>query len=109
MVWIDADARLMSDPTDYFEKLAAESIDFAAYFIPNSLMRKQHIPGSDPNNDGIASGTMFFNFSPGTPFSLSVPFDCGLIGAAGSAQGGSVAPGPTIALTNALDLVFGSP
>jgi hypothetical protein len=51
---------------------------------------------------------LFFNFSPGTPFALAVPPECGLVGVPAWSQGGSVAAGPSIALANGLDLVLGT-
>ena len=53
-------------------------------------------------------GQIFLNPAPGTPFALAIPFDCQLIGQSAWAQGGSVSPGPTIALTNGLDITFGT-
>ncbi len=39
--------------------------DFAAYFIPHDEMTAGHRPGGQKTtNDGIASGTMYFNYTP---------------------------------------------
>ncbi|MEM7310961.1 MAG: VCBS repeat-containing protein [Planctomycetota bacterium] len=49
-----------------------------------------------------------FTAPPGQPFSLAIPDDCTLVGVALCAQAASLDSGPTITLTNALDLVVGS-
>jgi hypothetical protein len=46
--------------------------------------------------------------TPGQPFAIAVPSSPSLIGLTACSQGGAVAPGGTIALTNALDLVIGT-
>jgi hypothetical protein len=51
---------------------------------------------------------IYYNFAPGTPFSMGVPFDCTLAGIPAYTQGGSAAPGPTVQLANAIDIVFGT-
>jgi hypothetical protein len=51
---------------------------------------------------------LFFRAPAGTPFALAVPNDPTLVGIAAWSQGGSVAPGPSVAFANGLDLVFGS-
>jgi hypothetical protein len=87
-------------------------------FHPGAFLDFLGLDFNGPINVPTAWGTLlmfpprrsqlFFNFSPGTPFSLQVPVACGLIGYPISTQGGSVSVGPTIALANALDIVIGT-
>ena len=49
-----------------------------------------------------------FSTAPGTPFAVAVPADCTLLGAGLCSQGASLDAAGGLALTNALDLVFGT-
>ena len=63
VLWVDIDGRFRK-PFSLGGWLAQE-FDFAAWFIPNKRMQKGHVPGGpDTGNDGIASGTMWFNYTP---------------------------------------------
>lgn len=65
VVWLDADARIRQRPVR-FEELAHTDpvIDFAAYFIPRQVMPARDRPFG--KEDGISSGTMFFNVTSGS-------------------------------------------
>jgi hypothetical protein len=62
VLWVDIDGRFRR-PFDL--ELNLTDRDFGAWFIPNRKMRSADIPGG-PNtgHDGIASGTMWFNYTP---------------------------------------------
>lgn len=62
VLWVDIDGRFR----DLFSigGWLAQEYDFAIWFIPNSKMTRAHVPGGiDSGNDGMASGTMWFNYS----------------------------------------------
>ena len=61
LLWLDIDARFRA-PWDI---AAIENrCDFACWFIPHPRMRPIDIPGGrDKKRDGLASGTMFFNYT----------------------------------------------
>jgi hypothetical protein len=87
-------------------------------FHPGAFVDFVGVDFTGPLNVPTAMGTLliwppprprlFFNWAPGSPFSLAVPFDCSLIGVSAWSQGGSVSAGPNVALANALDIVFGT-
>jgi len=56
----------------------------------------------------LSSPGVILSTAAGTPFALPIPDDCALLGVTISTQGASVAPGPALGLTNALDLTVGS-
>jgi hypothetical protein len=87
-------------------------------FHPGAFLDFVAVDLVGPLNVPTAMGTLlitpppgsqiFYNFAPGSPFSIAIPYDCGLVGVPAWAQAGSAAPGPLIAFTNALDIVFGT-
>lgn len=63
VLWIDADG-VVNAPLNDLE-VAAEHADFGAWFIPNRVMRPADVPGGENSGaDGIASGTMLWNYTP---------------------------------------------
>lgn len=87
-------------------------------FHPGALLDFIGVDLVAPINVSTAWGTLlvnsppepqlFFNYAPGTPFSIGIPADCAYVGMSAWTQGGSVALGPDIALANGLDIVFGT-
>jgi hypothetical protein len=87
-------------------------------FVPGSFATFIGLDFGGPINFSMSMGTLlikppqgrytWFNFSPGTRYSLSVPMDCTLVGVPAWCQGACVEVGPTITLSNALDIVFGT-
>lgn len=61
VLWVDIDGRFR----DIFSigGWLAQEFDFGIWFIPNSKMSLAHVPGGCETNDGMASGTMWFNYS----------------------------------------------
>lgn len=65
VLWVDIDARFRA-PFDLDAALWGQDVDFAAWFIPYAIMKPADVPGGpDTENDGIASGTLWFNWSDG--------------------------------------------
>lgn len=62
VLWVDIDGRFRS--TFSIGGWLAQEYDFAIWFIPNNQMQPKHVPGGNPDNDGMASGTMWFNYTP---------------------------------------------
>jgi hypothetical protein len=56
----------------------------------------------------LSSPGVILSVSAGAPISIPIPDDCSLLGATICAQGASIAPGPVVGLTSALDLTIGS-
>jgi hypothetical protein len=64
VLWVDIDGRFRQPFS--ISGYLAQKWDFAAWFIPNAKMAPRHVPGGrNSGNDGIASGTMWFNYSAG--------------------------------------------
>lgn len=62
VMWVDIDGRFRDIFT--IGGWLAQEYDFAIWFIPNSKMGPSHVPGTNDKNDGMASGTMWFNYTP---------------------------------------------
>ncbi len=62
VLWVDIDGRFRA--TFSIGGWLAQEYDFAIWFIPNHKMLPKNVPGDDPNNNGLASGTMWFNYTP---------------------------------------------
>jgi len=62
VIWVDIDGRFRA--TFSIGGWLAQEYDFAVWFIPNDKMMPRNVPGGDPSNDGLASGTMWFNYTP---------------------------------------------
>jgi hypothetical protein len=87
-------------------------------FLPGAILDFVGVDLAGPLNVVTGWGTLLidvppeprlhFNFAPGTPFAINIPYDCALIGMPIWTQGGSVAPGPSIALANGLDVILGT-
>lgn len=60
LLWVDMDGRIVGDLHDLYH--APEKYDFGAWFIPWDQMNPCDRPGgAKTKNDGISSGTMFWN------------------------------------------------
>lgn len=59
VLWVDVDGRFKRR----WDLDLDDTADFAIWFIPNKVMKRQHVPGGDRENDGLASGTMWFNYT----------------------------------------------
>ena len=59
VLWVDIDGRFKRD----WDLDLCKDFDFAAWFIPHKVMRSGVPFGKESGNDGIASGTMWFNNS----------------------------------------------
>ena len=63
ILWIDIDGRVRGDLALAVE--AFDKYDFGAWFIPWDQMQPAHRPGgAKTKNDGISSGTMYWNYTP---------------------------------------------
>jgi hypothetical protein len=63
ILWIDMDGRVVGPMHDL--GLAPGMYDFGAWFIPWDQMNPADRPGgAKTKNDGISSGTMFWNYTP---------------------------------------------
>ena len=61
VLWVDIDGRFRRE---WNLELEAD-YDFAIWFIPYAKMRPMDVPGgSGTGNEGLASGTMWFNYTP---------------------------------------------
>ena len=86
-------------------------------FLPGAVLDFAFVSVAAPINASTGLGTFLCNIPPpaqifvvpaSTPFSILIPNDCGLAGRSVCSQAGSFAPGPSIQLANALDLVVGT-
>ena len=57
----------------------------------------------------VTTPPLLFTGAPGVPFAIPIPDECGFVGVAVCTQGAAVGAAGAIQLTNALDLVLGSP
>ena len=65
ILWVDIDGRFRGHPDVLASPVFIENHDFAIWFIPRYRMQPAHVPGGPSSgNDGTASGTMWFNYSP---------------------------------------------
>lgn len=65
ILFIDIDGRVRGELPLFQDESWLRRHDFAAYFIPHGEMNALHRPGgSGTSNDGIASGTMYLNYTP---------------------------------------------
>jgi len=62
VLWVDIDGRFRA--TFSIGGWLAQEYDFAIWFIPNHKMLPVNVPGDNRNNNGLASGTMWFNYTP---------------------------------------------
>lgn len=61
VLWIDIDGRMRAP----WDLNLEESHDVAFWFIPHRVMKRPDVPhGAASGNDGIASGTMWWNYTP---------------------------------------------
>ena len=61
VLWVDIDGRFRHIFS--IGGWLAQEYDFGIWFIPNNKMSPSHVPGGCETNDGMASGTMWFNYS----------------------------------------------
>ncbi len=65
ILFIDIDGRVRGELPRFRNEDWLQHHDFAAYFIPHDEMTAEHRPGGrKTTNDGIASGTMYVNYTP---------------------------------------------